>query len=82
MQNYSFYSVIGSNGVAVADCWRQVIRMKKYLHRVSVKGFDSFEEAESWSLMCLEDRIPFGYIPPLFLKVNDISFISHMRLDL
>ena len=78
MGNFSFYSVVGWNGVAVMDSWDGVLYIKKYIKKASVKGFDSFDDAVNWALLQFADYLPPEYCNLTYLKLNRAVFKKHL----
>lgn len=78
MQNFKFYGVIGRNGAAVMDSWYGVQSIQTYIYKSSNKGFQTFREAEDWTLMMLADRFPRHNIP-LSLRVNQAVYTRNMK---
>ena len=49
--NFEYYSVFGSNGLAVMDSYPGAMRIQKYIKHATLKGFDDFQDAEDLSLI-------------------------------
>lgn len=82
MDQFNYYAVVGANGIAVMDSWHGVQNIRKYLRKLSVKGFDTFHEAEDWALLMFEDRFPYlsGLASPL--QLNRIVFAKKLQQEL
>lgn len=76
---WNFYSMIGSNGVVIVDSWAEVCKKRKLIHKSSVKGFDTFHEAEGWALVMFADRFPLLADKLLYLRVNRPVFTKFLQ---
>lgn len=70
-----FYAVIGRNGVAVMDSWEKAQAIKRYIKKATVRSFETFEEAEDWTLTMFADRFP-RVDTPLSLKLNWAEYVK------
>lgn len=72
--NFNFYSAVGCNAVGVFNDWSRLQTAKKYIKKCSVKGFDTFEDAENWALMQFSHYLTPFEDAPLKLPLN---FVVH-----
>ena len=56
--NFEYYSVFGSNGLAVMDSYPGAMRIQKYIKHATLKGFDDFQDAEDWPFTSLRIVAP------------------------
>lgn len=57
---YSFYAVVGTNGVAVMDSPERAERLTKYIKAPHIQVFSQFELAEFWALAAFRQRSIYG----------------------
>ena len=57
---YSFYAVVGTNGVAVMDSLKGAERLTKYIKAPHIQVFSQFELAEFWALTVFRQRSIYG----------------------
>lgn len=79
MEKYSYYAVLGRNGVAVADSWPAACAMRQYLRNTSTVGFHEFHEAEDYALQVFADRFPNSSYSVTYLTVNRPVFAARFR---
>lgn len=82
MGNFNYYGVIGKNGMAVMNSWDGVERIQTYIRKCTYHGFDTFQEAEDWVFMMMEDRFPRLSGTVLSLYVNQAVFFKKLRVEL
>lgn len=79
--NFEYYSVTGSNGLAVMDSYPGAMRIQKYIKRANLKGFDDFHDAEDWAIYRFEDCCPRKAGMILSVEVNQPIFFKNLQAE-
>lgn len=73
---YRYYAVVGTNGAAVMNSYDGVLRMQKYLRKITCKGFNSFRDASDWAYYLLADRFPHADLGLINFQLNRGVFVK------
>ena len=77
----SYYLVKGSNAVAVVQSWSQAKRIEKYFKSISIKGYDTYDEANADGLEHLSEITPY-YIPlPEYLELGRVVSVTSLNKE-
>lgn len=74
-----FFSIIGSNGVAVMSSLEKAEKMKKYIKNALIYELPNFESAESFALLKYAASIPSGRYCPSYLMLDRPLFAKNFR---
>lgn len=78
MNNFLYYAVIGTNGVAVMSSYKGVLQMRTYLRKCTCKGFNNFQDACDWVSYMLADRFPQADLGPIHFQLNRAVFVRQL----
>ena len=79
MAQYNYYGVVGKYGIGVFNSWSRVKAMERYFQKITYHGFDTFKEAEDWTIDRFENSFPRESGKVLSLQVNCAVFVSRLR---
>lgn len=65
-----FYSIVGYNGVLIADNLPQVKAALRYIKKPEILEFDNFQDAETHALIVFNDQLDSNYYHLHYLTVN------------